>query len=81
MPPAARRSTQEPAANASLEHTRIARLAYAYWQARGCPAGSPEEDWLRAEDELRRRQSAWKAKKEQRRRVPRSRRSPRTAPC
>ncbi|MGD1097981.1 MAG: DUF2934 domain-containing protein [Bryobacteraceae bacterium] len=22
------------------------------WQARGCPDGSPEEDWLRAEQEL-----------------------------
>lgn len=31
----------------------IARLAYSYWQARGCPEGSPEEDWQRAEDELR----------------------------
>jgi Protein of unknown function (DUF2934) len=31
----------------------IARLAYAYWQARGCPEGSPEEDWLRAAAELR----------------------------
>ena len=32
----------------------IARLAYSYWQARGCPIGSPEEDWYRAENELRR---------------------------
>jgi hypothetical protein len=31
---------------------QIARLAYSYWQARGCPEGSPEEDWLRAEAEL-----------------------------
>ena len=27
----------------------VARLAYAYWEARGCQGGSPEEDWLRAE--------------------------------
>jgi hypothetical protein len=33
----------------------IAALAYALWQARGCPYGSPEEDWLRAERELRAR--------------------------
>lgn len=34
------------------EHEQIARLAYSYWQARGCPEGSPKEDWLRAETEL-----------------------------
>jgi hypothetical protein len=31
----------------------IARLAYSYWEARGYQGGSPEEDWLRAEAELR----------------------------
>jgi hypothetical protein len=31
----------------------IARLAYLYWEARGCQGGSAEEDWLRAEQELR----------------------------
>jgi hypothetical protein len=31
----------------------IARLAYSYWEARGFQGGSPEEDWLRAEQELR----------------------------
>ncbi len=35
-----------------LEHDDIAKLAYTYWQARGCPEGSPEEDWLRAERDL-----------------------------
>ena len=30
----------------------IARLAYTYWEARGCQGGSPEQDWLRAEQEL-----------------------------
>lgn len=30
----------------------IARLAYSYWEARGCQGGSPEEDWVRAEREL-----------------------------
>ena len=30
----------------------IARLAYALWESRGCPDGSSEEDWLRAEQEL-----------------------------
>jgi len=31
----------------------IARLAYSYWEARGCQGGSAEEDWLRAEVEIR----------------------------
>jgi hypothetical protein len=30
----------------------VARLAYAYWEARGRQGGSPEADWLRAEQEL-----------------------------
>jgi hypothetical protein len=36
------------------EPEQIARLAYSYWQALGCPKGSSEEDWFRAESELRR---------------------------
>jgi hypothetical protein len=31
----------------------VARLAYSYAEARGFVGGSPEEDWLRAEQELR----------------------------
>ena len=31
----------------------IARLAYSFWEARGYQGGSPEQDWLRAEEELR----------------------------
>lgn len=34
-------------------HDAVARLAYWYWEARGCQGGSPEADWLRAERELR----------------------------
>jgi hypothetical protein len=30
----------------------VARLAYSYWEARGSQSGSPEADWLRAEQEL-----------------------------
>ncbi len=32
---------------------RIAALAYAYWEERGHPDGSPEEDWFRAEESFR----------------------------
>ena len=31
---------------------QISKLAYALWQQRGCPEGSPEVDWLKAEAEL-----------------------------
>jgi DUF2934 family protein len=31
---------------------RVAQLAYFHWEARGCPSGSAEEDWFRAEREL-----------------------------
>ena len=36
----------------SPEPDQIASLAYALWQKRGCPEGSPEADWLQAEEEL-----------------------------
>jgi hypothetical protein len=36
-----------------LDHARIAALAYAMWQKRGCPEGSGQEDWLNAERELK----------------------------
>ncbi len=36
-------------------YAEIAALAYSYWEARGCQGGCPEQDWLRAEQELRSR--------------------------
>jgi len=51
---------ESPSANggtidlASLDLTgEIARLAYSYWEDRGGDGGSPEEDWFRAEHEVR----------------------------
>lgn len=41
-----------------IEHEEIALLAYSYWEARGCPYGSPEEDWFRAERDLGRKAAA-----------------------
>ena len=68
MPSAARQLTKtHTIVSAPLEHKKIARLAYSYWEGRGCPDGSPEQDWFRAEEELRRRQAKWKAEKDQRR--------------
>ena len=34
-------------------HEEIAQLAYTFWLSRGCSGGSPEDDWFRAELELR----------------------------
>jgi hypothetical protein len=45
--------TESELLEAPTDREEIARLAYSYWQARGCPNGSPEEDWFCAERELR----------------------------
>ena len=52
-----RDAVSPPAAvhDSSAFHEEIARLAYSYWEARQSPQGSPEEDWSRAERELRAR--------------------------
>jgi len=36
----------------SIDPHLIERRAYILWEARGCPIGTPEVDWLRAEREL-----------------------------
>jgi hypothetical protein len=42
--------------SAYMDREEIAKLAYHYWLAReGRATGSPEEDWFRAEHELRNR--------------------------
>ena len=47
----------ETAAAAEKEYVpdpdEIARLAYSFWESRGYQGGSAEEDWHRAEQELR----------------------------
>jgi hypothetical protein len=43
----------------------IAALAYSFWEARGYQGGSQEEDWLRAEEELRKRHAQLRMAKEQ----------------
>jgi hypothetical protein len=44
------------------EHTSIGELAYRLWQARGCPEGSAERDWLDAEKQLQSAQRAVEAR-------------------
>jgi hypothetical protein len=48
----------EVAEHTPLELEEIARLAYSYWEARGRPDGSSQEDWFRAEREIRKRTGA-----------------------
>jgi hypothetical protein len=40
---------------AAFGHADIAALAYEHWQARGCPNGSPQEDWFHAAEDMRSR--------------------------
>ena len=51
-------NTKEPQAELRSEVTaiesEIAARAYRLWLERGCPEGSPEDDWFLAERELRR---------------------------
>jgi hypothetical protein len=49
---------RETTRDSAPSQDEIASLAYLYWEARGCQGGSPEEDWIRAERELRARSSA-----------------------
>ena len=49
-------SPQQPehcqATAASFGHDETASLAHELWKARGCPSGSPDEDWFCAVREL-----------------------------
>ena len=51
--PATRDGSREVPATISPDQATIAQLAYLYWLERGCPIGSPEEDWSRAEQDLK----------------------------
>ena len=53
----------DEASDLGIEHPTadreaIGRLAYLYWEERGCPNDSPDEDWFRAEAELRQQLAA-----------------------
>ena len=40
-------------ATVTPNYDKVAALAYELWLDRGCPIGSPEVDWSRAEEELK----------------------------
>ena len=45
-------SKRKDSATAASEPDHVAELAYTLWESRGCPIGSPEEDWFKAEQEI-----------------------------
>jgi hypothetical protein len=51
-------ATEISVGHPAFDRDAIGRLAYFYWEERGCPNDSPDEDWLRAEAELRNRLAA-----------------------
>jgi hypothetical protein len=51
-PPDETPQASTPLADVRPTYENIALLAYALWQESGCPEGSSEEDWFRAEQEL-----------------------------
>lgn len=46
-------SEVQPGEIAGPEAQEIERLAHQYWLDRGSPIGTPEEDWFRAEEEIK----------------------------
>jgi hypothetical protein len=47
-----------PAVTPENAHEAIAKIAYSYWESRGCQGGTEIEDWVRAEHEYRQRTAA-----------------------
>jgi Protein of unknown function (DUF2934) len=43
----------QPEITVTVGQAEISARAYELWRARGCPIGSPELDWLQAEEDLR----------------------------
>jgi len=52
LQPTASPETSMPSDQPQPTHEQIVSLAYVLWQQRGCPDGSPDEDWFTAEKEL-----------------------------
>ncbi|MGH9598548.1 MAG: DUF2934 domain-containing protein [Terracidiphilus sp.] len=53
-PKAAKKSNLlEMTARPAISHEQVAMLAFQFWSERGCAHGRHEEDWRRAEEELR----------------------------
>lgn len=50
--PAVSKKQSDVSPRIALDSEEVARLAFSYWESRGCQGGSPEEDWYRAEETL-----------------------------
>ena len=48
-------------ASETPDRDRIAVRAYQLWLGRGCPIGTDQEDWFRAENELKNRKDSAEA--------------------
>jgi len=48
-----RKTPVPPEPPPAILEEEIAQRAYALWESRGKPIGSPEEDWQKATEELR----------------------------
>jgi Protein of unknown function (DUF2934) len=46
-------TTGTASASDDISHEEVSKLAYSYWIARGYTHGGAEQDWLRAEQELK----------------------------
>ena len=57
LPSSAKKGTEtQPTILAPQEDVAI--VAYVLWQQRGCPEGSPEVDWIEAEEIVRNRHAS-----------------------
>jgi hypothetical protein len=56
-----KKSVSSATVAADPDRKSIEALAYELWLKRGCPVGSDQEDWFRAERELRNAGSAQRA--------------------
>jgi hypothetical protein len=52
MPQEATKRAIEPESIEVPLQEQVELLAYLFWEQRGCPEGSPDEDWFRAEKAL-----------------------------
>ncbi len=55
--PAAKKTTPSNGPEIQISEEQIAQLAHRFFLERGCEHGHDEEDWRRAEQELRKRSS------------------------
>ena len=58
MPLLEQYESEAPITDEVVDREELTRLAYWHWEMRGSPEGSLEEDWFRAEEELRRQRLA-----------------------